>query len=344
MTRPPLAHAAVLAAALALAGCADPVVSPTSLPEGAPSGSLQGTQDVEAAAGGAAAKRGTITVSLVMRPEGPADVAFTTDSRTLRSFTLDDDADPALDNAVTFRNVKPGPYAIQMASAPDGPLTAIRCTSTGGTDNNAVDVDTRTATLNVEAGEAVACTFIDGWESGDVQSRNQIGWDESTDWFSAYSAIYASTFGTVEVGLPGATGFSLRFTTPTRITNFLVQTAAPAVLNADHVDGTSSSSGQFGGETLALRLNVDFAAAGVLGGTTALGGMMLCDMPDATLNGKTVTEVLGLANTLLGGGTNGYTVTAINATVAELNRSFLSFYNLAPTQWAQEHLAVGACP
>ena len=154
MTRPPLAHAAVLAAALALAGCAaDPVVAPTALPEGAPSGSLQGTQDVEAAAGGAAAKRGTITISLLMRPAGPADVAFTTDSRTLRPFTLDDDADPALDNAVTFRNVKPGTYAIQMANAPDGPLTAIRCTSTGGTDNNAVDVATRTATLSVEAGE-----------------------------------------------------------------------------------------------------------------------------------------------------------------------------------------------
>lgn len=276
-----------------------------------------------------------------MRPEGAADVTFTTDSRRLRDFTLDDDADPALPNTLTVNNVKPGVYAIQMANAPDGPLTAIRCTSAGGTDDSAVDVATRTATLNVEAGEAVACTFVDGWESGDVASRNQLAWDLSTDWFAAYNTIYASTFGTIEVGIAGASGYSLRFTTPTRVTNYFVQTATPAALNADVVDGTTSSAGQFGGETLALRMNIDFSAAGALGGTTAFGSLRLCNTTDASLNGQSVTDVLGIANVLLGGGSNGFAITPINDLEADLNRSFL---NGTPNQFAQDYLVPGACP
>ena len=38
-------------------------------------------------------------------------------------------------------------------------------------------------------------------------------------------------------------------------------------LDSDVADPTSTSSGGFGGEVLALRLNVDFEAAGLIGGT-----------------------------------------------------------------------------
>ena len=342
-----LTHAAVLALALSLAGCAaDPVAAPAPLVDRAPVGPLASSDDdvTAAAAGGAgAAKRGTITISLRMRPAGPADVAFTTDSRTLRPFTLDDDADPALGHAVTFRNVKPGTYAIQMANAPDGPLTAIRCTSTGGTDNNVVDVATRTATLSVEAGEAVACTFVDGWETGDVQTRTQVTWGGTRDWFDAYDQVYASASGIVEIGLPGTSGFSLRFSAPDRAARFLPQSGTAAALNADLVDPTSSSSGGFGGQALALRLNIDLSAAGFFGGASGVvfGGLTLCGMTDASLNGTSVTGVMGLANALLGGGTNAYTIPAITDLVVRLNNAFVDG---TPSAFAQDHLVAGPCP
>ena len=347
MSRSSLAQAVpLLLAALALAGCAaDPVAAPASLVARSNPTALAGAEaeeeDAAVTAAGATAKRGSITVSLVMRPEGPADVAFTTDSRKLRTFILDDDADPANANTITFRSVKPGAYTIQMANAPDGPLTAIRCTSTGGTDNNTVDVATRTATLNVEAGEAVACTFIDGWETGDLQTRTQFGWGGTTDWYGAYDQVYAPTVGIVEVGLPGASGFSLRFSAPDRVSNFLPQTGTAGALDVDLVDTYSSSSGGFGGQALALRLNIDLSAAGFFGPSGAVfGGLTLCGMSDASLNGRSVTDVMSLANTLLGGGTNGYTIAAIIELGVLLNAAFVGG---VPSDFAQEHLFAEPC-
>ena len=340
MTRPPLAHAAVLAAALALAGCAaDPVVSPTALPEGAPSGSLQGTQDVEAAAGGAAAKRGTITVSLLMRPEGPADVAFTTDSRSLRPFTLDDDADPALDNAVTFRNVKPGAYAIQMASAPDGPLTAIRCTSTGGTDNNAVDVATRTATLNVEAGESVACTFIDAWESGDLLTYSQSDWGDAA---RPAGALLVTTFNQLYPGaLAVGDGYQLLFSDAVTVQSYLPASGVGSALTASHRDPLSTESGALGGEVVALRLNVDFVAHGFLPSAPPLGSLRICDFSDApTLNGQSVTQLLATAEAILGGSAT----TLSGALAAGASRLVNTSMSATPTEFAQASLFPGACP
>lgn len=304
-------------------------------------GAVEGA--VEAAAGGAAARKGTITITLVMRPEGAADVAFTTDSRKLRDFTLDDDANPTLPNTLTFGNVKPGRYAITMATAPDGPLTAIRCTSTGGADDNVVDVATRTVTLNVEAGEAVACTFVDGWKTGDAQTRSQGTWSATSDWYSAYDAVYASTFGIVEIGLAGTSGFSMRFSAPDRVANFLPQSGTAAALNVDLVDPTSSSSGGFGGQAVALRLNIDLSAAGFFGGASGVmfGGLTLCGMSDASLNGRSVAAVMDLVNTLLGGGTNGYTIPAITDLTVLLNAAFIGG---EPSTLAQNHLFVGPCP
>jgi len=353
MARPtPFALAAfpALLLALALGACAaDPVVAPAgdpmtpNLDVGA--GGLDAASAVDpAAAGGAAAKRGTITISLRMRPEGPADVAFTTDSRTLRPFALDDDADPALANAVTFRNVKPGAYTIRMANAPDGPLTAIRCASTGGTDNNTVDVATRTATLNIEAGESVACTFVEGWGADDLVTRTQGAWDNRLGSESpVYAAVYSANFGAVEVGIPGTAGFSMRFGSATAIENYLTASGTASALSADLVNPTSAPAGVFGGNVLALQLDVDFSDAGVLGGTSGLpfGDLTLCAMTDGSLDGRSVREVLGLANTLLGGGSNGYAISAMNLVVLELTAAFSGG---VPSAFAQDHLFAGACP
>ena len=71
----------------------------------------------------------------------------------------------------------------------------------------------------------------------------------------------------VEVGVPGAAGFSMIFTDELAVFAYLPQLAIEGVLTSDQLDPTTSSSGSFGGDVLALALNIGLSDAGVLGGT-----------------------------------------------------------------------------
>ena len=71
------------------------------------------------------------------------------------------------------------------------------------------------------------------------------------------------------------------------------------------------------------------------------GSLTLCGMSDPSLNGLTVSDVLTIANTLLGGGSSTYSIDAIDLLVANLNAAFAEG---TPTQWAQQHLVNGSCP
>jgi hypothetical protein len=64
-------------------------------------------------------------------------------------------------------------------------------------------------------------------------------------------------------------------------------------------------------------------------------------MSDTSLNGVSVTSLLALANTLLGGGSSAYAITDINTIVTELNSAFISG---VPSPYAQQHLVSGSCP
>jgi len=183
-----------------------------------------------------------------------------------------------------------------------------------------------------------------GWSANDMFTRTQTNWNDLTNWSTTYASVYSATFGIVEVGIPGTAGFSMRFGSTLAIENYLVAVGTPAALTADLVNPTTSSSGVFGGNVLALQLDVDFSNAGVLGGTSGLklGELTLCNMTDLTLNNRTVSDLLALANNLLGGSTTtGYTISAINAVALELSAAFASGQ---PSSWAQDHLINGSCP
>ena len=186
-----------------------------------------------------------------------------------------------------------------------------------------------------------------GWHAGDLATHTQFGWDISTSWFTQYLSVYSSTFGVVEVGIPGTSGFSMRFSSPNQIVDYFIASGPIGPLTSDVNDPTATSTGTFGGELLALRMNVDFSATGALPGssTTKFGSLTLCGMSDASLDGQTVGSVLDIGNTLLGGGSNGYSISAISTLAAQLNSAFeVAFDNGTPTIFAQDHLFVGACP
>lgn len=225
-------------------------------------------------------------------------------------------------------------------------------TTPGQTITNGGFTFTQVGALNLESCSQVtvaaqtACVPGDAvcrWHTNDMATRTQLTWDGTNAWYTDYNTIYASTFSALEIGIPGTAGFSMQFGGASAISDYIPSTGTPAALNADLLNPTSSSSGQFGGDVLTLQLNVDFSAAGKLGGTSglALGNLRLCNMSDASLDGTTVAGLLANANILLGGGTTGYAISDINTILLELNGAFNGG---TPSAYANDHLYSTACP
>src|SRR5258708_29803413 len=107
------------------------------------------------------------------------------------------------------------------------------------------------------------------------------------------------------------------------VKTYLPGSGTPASLNACLTDPTSTSAGVFGGQVLALQINNDFSAAGVIG-TKSIGGLFVCNTVFTAINGKTISQVLALANTALGnsGSPSGMTVSDLETIVDELNLAF----------------------
>ena len=129
----------------------------------------------------------------------------------------------------------------------------------------------------------------------------------------------------------------MKFTTAADVGAYLPAGGTADALSADLIDPTSSSSGVFGGQVLALAINVALSNAGLT--TTGLGDLALCSLVEGStirewtlsadqasaLNGKTVGQVLADANTALGGGGLPAYVASfsdLNQLVTALNESF----------------------
>jgi hypothetical protein len=111
---------------------------------------------------------------------------------------------------------------------------------------------------------------------------------------------------------------TITLTSASTIEKFLPQGGTPAKLTQSSVNPTSKIS-VFAGQVLALKLNVDFSAAGItrmgLGTLTVVSG---------ELAGATVNEILALANAVLGGAPlpTSVTLAELNDTVARINENF----------------------
>jgi hypothetical protein len=153
-----------------------------------------------------------------------------------------------------------------------------------------------------------------------------------SDFSSVYNA--GGGDGTLVVGI----GNSISFTSSDGLSNYLPGGGGTAgALVQDYENPTTTSSGAYGGEVVALRLNVDFSAAGFLPGT--FGNLYLTGFgsPLAGLNGMTVSQFLTLNETLLGGGSGIYTIFDIDLLDDNLNTAFDPSSNFS---FADAHLTV----
>ncbi len=105
----------------------------------------------------------------------------------------------------------------------------------------------------------------------------------------------------------------------------------PDSLDVDLVNPSSSNSSVFGGQVLALQINVDSSAQNITGNGPT-GALMLCNL------GVTVNQVLADANTVLGGGALPSYVTSIsdlNDLADNLNNAFDNYMD---TGWEEANL------
>ena len=73
-------------------------------------------------------------------------------------FNLDDDADGALPNSRTFTKLEPGAYALTESALPAGwTFSNLVCSDPDG--GSSVNIGTRTATIDIDPGESITCTY-----------------------------------------------------------------------------------------------------------------------------------------------------------------------------------------
>ncbi len=153
-----------------------------------------------------------------------------------------------------------------------------------------------------------------------------------------FATVYPGGF--VEVGIPGNSGYSAKFTSAAAIEAYLPDGGTPGALTGDLVNPTSTPAAVFGQHVLALRLNVDFSAAGIIGGSGGSLGVLVLNDSGSPLNGMTVNQILAAANTALGGGAlpAGMSISQLNDLLNNFNNAF---DNCSANGWAVAHLLPG---
>ncbi len=191
------------------------------------------------------------------------------------------------------------------------------------------------------AGAAHADTF----SNGQFVTYPQVLWGGSLTnpgavlLLNDYSTVYAATSGVLTVGLP-STGFTMMFSGSLEVFVYLPAAGTPAALDQNLINPLSSSSGTFGGDVLALQLDVDFSNAGFLVGTSGIPFSNLALQNFTTmpaLNGLTVTQFLADDNACLGGGSCLYSFDVMDTITTDLT---LSFDGGTPSTFAQTNLAL----
>lgn len=146
----------------------------------------------------------------------------------------------------------------------------------------------------------------------------QGGWGSSSN--STPGKIRDLYFNTVfPNGMTVGGNYKITFTSASAIKNYLPDGGTPAVLTQNYLNPTTDIS-VLAGQITALKLNVYYSAAGYLGtNPIPLGNLVINDGPFA---GYTVNQFLSFAEQVLGGDTNGFTLSQINDAATAINENF----------------------
>jgi hypothetical protein len=190
----------------------------------------------------------------------------------------------------------------------------------------------------------------EGIQDGDYCSFSQGGFGGPGAPYDLLAANFVAIYPSgVEVGIPGAGGSSMTFTSAAAVQAYLPAGGSANKLTADINNPTSTASGQFGGQVLALKLNI--ALSDAVATSPGLGDLYYCNGAGDSLSGMTVRQILAAAETALGGGAlpAGYTYATLAGLCKNLDESFDQTNTTlthcgVQSAWAVLHLSRTPCP
>jgi len=185
---------------------------------------------------------------------------------------------------------------------------------------------------------AAASTFVDGEFA--TYSQNIWGADP-TDGppASILKARFFDLFTAgAEFGYPFPGGAVMDFSSADAMLTFLPQVGAPAALNSSLTDPTTTSAGVFGGQVVALDLNIGLSDLGALEhpAGVSFGDLVLTGYSGtlAGLNGHTVREYYQIVDAALGGGFEPFSIIDLAGQTNAINSSFGGGF---VSDYAQQH-------
>jgi hypothetical protein len=194
----------------------------------------------------------------------------------------------------------------------------------------------------------------DGFSSGQFVTYTQAAWGvggvaAATSLLTAdYNSVYQGTGGDLIVGVTGTPGqYFLELDSSGAVLDILPTVGLATALTANQIDPIPFPS-VFGGDVVALALDVDFSKAGLLGtSSTPFGDLVLVNFGPASspnsvnpfeeLNGLTVNQFLATANTCLGGGPCQLGIDNTDQITLDLGAAF---FEGTPSTFAEDHLVL----
>ncbi|MCE1189345.1 MAG: choice-of-anchor A family protein [Ignavibacteria bacterium] len=110
------------------------------------------------------------------------------------------------------------------------------------------------------------------------------------------------------------------FSSAATVKAYLPAGGTAAAFTSNYTDPVSTSAGVFGGQLVALMLNVQLNEAGFLGTNSVKLGQLV--ITTGSLTGKTVYDLLNYANIAIGGGTTPYSIADLNSALDGVNNNF----------------------
>jgi PEP-CTERM motif len=182
------------------------------------------------------------------------------------------------------------------------------------------------AVLIAVAIPAAATPFVDG----EFATYDQNAWGNDPLDGPPASILKARFFDLftagAEFGYPFPGGAVMDFSSADAMLTFLPQSGAPATLNSNLTDPTSTSAGVFGGLVVALDLNIGFSDLGELEHPAGVpfGDLVLMGYTGtvAGLNGRTVRELYQIVDAALGGAFEPVSIVDLAGVTNAVNSSF----------------------
>jgi uncharacterized repeat protein (TIGR01451 family) len=166
-------------------------------------------------------------------------------------------------------------------------------------------------------------TNVSSCNTGSYRTETQSSWGATPKNcnVACYLSYYFCSLYPSGVTIGKAPWNTIKFTSARAVEVFLPASGSSSTLSRSHVNPSRTEAGIFAGQVLALKINCDFSSAGIF-----RPGLSALKVKSGPLAGKTVAEVLDLANRALGGHTAGlpYSIATLNSVVTSINENYVN--------------------